>query len=305
MTATQVQRRRGTAAQCDAMTPADAEIIVDQTNDTIRVGDGVTAGGLMIPNHKQIVQQVFNYATAGGTANALTITPLKPCPPPGNGSKLQFKAAFDNTSAMTLDDGNGAVAINVDLGTGMGGVPAGTVKLGQIYEVVHDGTVWQLKFAIPNFSAIPQNTMVSASAAGANPVQINMDFTTYSEYEIQFNMGMSGSNGYIIYYSTDNVNYGQSFNQNGQKNAQSPGPNSITFGLDKTYFAYVKMKFVQLSTSSGLYVEITGYYYNGSSFQTSGVEYVAISAPLTSIRLINGSSSGISMNYIMKPMNKR
>jgi hypothetical protein len=42
---TQVQYRRGTAAQNDAFTGALAEITVDTTNGTLRVHDGIAAGG--------------------------------------------------------------------------------------------------------------------------------------------------------------------------------------------------------------------------------------------------------------------
>ena len=43
--ATQVQLRRGTAAQNDAFTGAVGEVTVDTDNDTLRVHDGGTAGG--------------------------------------------------------------------------------------------------------------------------------------------------------------------------------------------------------------------------------------------------------------------
>ena len=42
---TQVQYRRGTSSQNNAFTGALAEITVDTTNWTLRVHDGVTAGG--------------------------------------------------------------------------------------------------------------------------------------------------------------------------------------------------------------------------------------------------------------------
>lgn len=43
--ATQVQRRRGTAAQNDAFTGALGEFTYDETNHTIRVHDGSKQGG--------------------------------------------------------------------------------------------------------------------------------------------------------------------------------------------------------------------------------------------------------------------
>lgn len=46
---TQVQFRRGTAAQNNSFTGASGEITVDTTNTTLRVHDGVTAGGFAVP----------------------------------------------------------------------------------------------------------------------------------------------------------------------------------------------------------------------------------------------------------------
>jgi hypothetical protein len=43
-----VQRRRDTRTNCEAATPLDGEIWVDQTLKTLRVGDGVTLGGLKL-----------------------------------------------------------------------------------------------------------------------------------------------------------------------------------------------------------------------------------------------------------------
>jgi hypothetical protein len=43
--AARVKLRRGTSAQHNTFTGAEAEITVDTTNNTIRVHDGSTAGG--------------------------------------------------------------------------------------------------------------------------------------------------------------------------------------------------------------------------------------------------------------------
>jgi hypothetical protein len=48
--ASEVQWRRGTAAENDAFTGAAGEITVDTTNDCLRLHDGSTAGGTIIPN---------------------------------------------------------------------------------------------------------------------------------------------------------------------------------------------------------------------------------------------------------------
>ena len=43
--ATQLQIRRGTAAQVAAFTGAEGEIVYNSTNDSLHTNDGATAGG--------------------------------------------------------------------------------------------------------------------------------------------------------------------------------------------------------------------------------------------------------------------
>lgn len=66
MPTTQVQFRRGTTTQNDAFTGAIAEITVDTTLDTIRVHDGVTAGGFASVN-TTAVQTLTNKTISSGT----------------------------------------------------------------------------------------------------------------------------------------------------------------------------------------------------------------------------------------------
>lgn len=49
LVATQVKRRRGTTAENDAFTGAEGEIVVDIERHELRVHDGVTQGGFVIP----------------------------------------------------------------------------------------------------------------------------------------------------------------------------------------------------------------------------------------------------------------
>lgn len=84
----------------------------------------------------------LDFYTAGGTANALTIT----CNPPLTqlipGMPIYIKAASANTGAVTLNvDGLGTKSI-----TKAGGIAldAGDILAGQIIEVAYDGTNFQL-----------------------------------------------------------------------------------------------------------------------------------------------------------------
>jgi hypothetical protein len=83
---TQVQYRRGTGAQNDAFTGALAEITVDTTNGTLRVHNGVTAGG-------------SNIATVAYVDNAI--------------STLSANSITDGTSSVTIIATNGNIRANV------------------------------------------------------------------------------------------------------------------------------------------------------------------------------------------------
>lgn len=94
--ATQVQYRRGTNAQNAAFTGALAEITVDTTNGTLRVHDGLTAGGSNIATVSYVTAQISSLSSnsisfgtsnvrvsssggnvvtsVGGTANVLNVT---------------------------------------------------------------------------------------------------------------------------------------------------------------------------------------------------------------------------------------
>ena len=54
LVATQVKRRRGTTAENDAFTGAEGEIVVDTERHELRVHDGVTQGGHIIPTNETL-----------------------------------------------------------------------------------------------------------------------------------------------------------------------------------------------------------------------------------------------------------
>jgi hypothetical protein len=61
--ATQIQYRRGTNAQNAAFTGALAEITVDTTNGTLRVHDGLTAGGSNIATVAYVTSQISSLSS--------------------------------------------------------------------------------------------------------------------------------------------------------------------------------------------------------------------------------------------------
>lgn len=144
MTATQTRIRRGTASQIDAMTPAADELISDTTNNRVRVGDGATAGGMHLPNSRDIVNQVMTYQSAGGTANALTLS-LPRISSLSDGTKVSFKATATNTNTATLTiNALSPVTLQKASGTSLVNLVAGDLVNGQIYEASYNGSTFQV-----------------------------------------------------------------------------------------------------------------------------------------------------------------
>lgn len=57
--ATTIQVRRGTTAQCDAVTPVSGEPLYDTTIDQLRIGDAATAGGDKVAMEGVGISRVF------------------------------------------------------------------------------------------------------------------------------------------------------------------------------------------------------------------------------------------------------
>ena len=118
---TQVQYRRGTGAQNDAFTGALAEITVDTTNGTLRVHDGITAGGSNIAT----VAYVDN---AVGSLSADSIS---------NGTSNVKVLSSGGNVAVTVG-GSGIVTFAVagilnDMGNGVGNIGNATAQFNTIF----------------------------------------------------------------------------------------------------------------------------------------------------------------------------
>jgi hypothetical protein len=146
MTATQTKIRGGTAAQCDAMTPAERELLFDTTNKRIRGGDGLEQGGWHIPNSTDVQTNAFTFATVGGTADDLELTLDEPLQAYGGGVGVIFVATDTNTGPMTADvDELGPQDIMKMSNGALSAMEEGDVVDGGIYSLLHDGTRFQLK----------------------------------------------------------------------------------------------------------------------------------------------------------------
>lgn|ERR1039458_1924301 len=145
-TATQTQLRRDTASNVNAATPATGELAVDNTNKRLRLGDGATAGGIVLPNFSDIQNSVFNSGTTGGAANVQTIT-LSPVPAAYVAQMcIHFKAGFTNTGATTLNVNSlGAKNLMKNVSGTVTALAAGDIASGVCYVAIYDGTQFQVK----------------------------------------------------------------------------------------------------------------------------------------------------------------
>jgi len=146
MTATQTRMRRGTATQCDAMTPAADELISDTTNKRYRKGDGTTAGGIHLPNAFDIQKLAFNSGTVGGTGDAITITEDVPPLALSKYLSVTFVAGATNTGPATLNlNGLGVKNIKKITAGALADLAAGDIVAGGMYTATYDTVQWQLQ----------------------------------------------------------------------------------------------------------------------------------------------------------------
>lgn len=146
MTATQVKHRRGTASQVAAMTPAEAEIVVNLTDDRLHLGDGLLAGGIVLPNVYDLMQQKFVYA-ANSTVSANSILLTLPVAPVSIAAPLciQFKANATTTGNIQINlNGTGLVDAYKLSGSALVQAGANDVITDMFYEATFDGARWVL-----------------------------------------------------------------------------------------------------------------------------------------------------------------
>lgn len=145
---TQTQIRRGTQGQIEGFVPVEGEVIYDQTNQTLRPGDGTRPGGFMMPNGFHIQNQYFTYAEDTGSENALVADlPLAPLTLT-MGLGVKIRVAVTNTGESTLNlNSLGAVGVRkVQAGT-LAQLAAGDLSAGIAYDMTYDGTYFVMSTA--------------------------------------------------------------------------------------------------------------------------------------------------------------
>jgi hypothetical protein len=169
--ATQLQIRRGTAAQVAAFTGAEGEIVYNSTNDSLHTNDGATAGGFELARAdlNNVLDANLNAALTGNTLSALTITTLTATGGTINGTVIggttpaalsATTGSFSSTLGVT-----GAATFASTLKTG-GGAAGNTSKL-MVNTVSGTAAGIQL-FQDANESWIIENTASSTNLTFAN-----------------------------------------------------------------------------------------------------------------------------------------
>ena len=123
------------------MTPVEAEVIVDLSNDRLRLGDGIEPGGIIIPNARDIQTGKFSTGTALGTDNLL-ITFDPPYQAYATDMEINWKQPANNTGPMTVEiDGLGSPkALEKIAGGGIVPLIADDVVGGGYYSARFNGT---------------------------------------------------------------------------------------------------------------------------------------------------------------------
>lgn len=145
--ATQVKRRRGTAAENASFTGAAGEIVALTDTGQLAVHDAASAGGKVIPNAQNIQNNTAKYGTVGGTANAITLahTPVRTAHT--TGAEIIFKPTANNTGAVTVavDGIAGTKALEKMVSGTSTALTVDDLRNGVVARAIYDGTRYQLQ----------------------------------------------------------------------------------------------------------------------------------------------------------------
>lgn len=148
------------------------------------VGDGTAR------NHYAALGQIQDGSvvwcgTAGGTANALTLTPSPAITTYVAGQRFLFLAAANNTAAATLQVSGIATPRDVYLASTNGAAPAGFIRTGALCEVVYDGTRFLLTKSVAEMLG-GQFTVLGTSTGTANAIVLtpSVPVLTYSQPQV-------------------------------------------------------------------------------------------------------------------------
>lgn len=226
--AIQRQLRRGTKAENDAFTGAAGELVQDTDNDRIIAHDGSLQGGFAIPNHNDVMGQVFQAVDGVGT-NTVTLTlPYAPSAY-AEYQRFTFKPAANNTGAVTLNVNSlGAKDVKKDDGSGtLVALEADDLKTNIPVDVIYDGTQFILQLGGGASGTYVLLDETDASSTSSIDYSSSLIDGTYTRYEFHISRLLPASNGDTLYirasvdggstYETvgQYVYYGTTFEQGG------------------------------------------------------------------------------------------
>ena len=164
--ATQLQIRRGTAAQVAAFTGAEGEIVYNSTNDSLHTNDGATAGGFELARAdlNNVLDADLNAALTGNTLSALTITTLTATGGTINGTVIggttaaagSFTTGAFSSSTVTIN--NAAANLRFENGAG--------ARTGYIQSRADAFEVWNDQ-AVPMVFGTNNTTRLTIASTGA------------------------------------------------------------------------------------------------------------------------------------------
>lgn len=140
MTAKQVQIRRDVAADLASVTPVEGEMGYDITNKRFFIGDGSRVGGIPHASYRDVQNSTFTNFDVTGT-NTLTVTTDFEPAAYTEGMVVIIVPENDNTGAVTIDLGPGAVAIQNPDGSALAGAE---LEAGVPQQIRYNGTAFRL-----------------------------------------------------------------------------------------------------------------------------------------------------------------
>lgn len=135
MPTTQVQVQGAADVTQGGRTLVDRVLDINTTFKRLNIHDGITPGGIIIPNYKDVQNSSFSYVTATGI-DAIVLNLPFPITVYQAGQSFKFKAAGTTTGPSTINiDGLGALSLKKkDVNTGtLASLAAGDVIIGGVY----------------------------------------------------------------------------------------------------------------------------------------------------------------------------
>ena len=188
-------------------------------NAKVLCGYDATLGKVVLLARSQAPGRAVRMATAGGTANAITLTDLTPSGPFRAFDVLIFRAAASNTGAVTI----AGLTTKNSLGNALA---AGEIISGLPYMAIHDGAGFLIVNAtaptISSALSTPQNIVTFPVSAASRIVDFSLRYRTTAPTQVGWQFSVDGGTTWITSASYYTVNvYGN--NTSGAGSASGTG----------------------------------------------------------------------------------